>query len=75
MEIKSFDAHIDDLLDGDTPRQKYEYLKALIRENAILKGRLDFCKNQFEIIRNNEFVDETTRKWTDSVLTTLSKPI
>lgn len=61
---------IEDLLEGDTPRQKFEYLQNLISENARLKGRLDFCKDQFAIIRDNP-----SEKWIDSVIKTLNTPV
>jgi hypothetical protein len=64
-----------DLLEGNTPREKWQYLKDLIAENNRAKGRIDFCKNQFIIIRKNEDTDPFTKGWIKSVLETLETPI
>jgi len=73
--MKSYLTEIDDLLIGETPRQKYEWLESLIKENAIAKGRIDYCRNQFEIIKNEPQTDPFTRGWCKAILETLSTPI
>jgi hypothetical protein len=72
--IRAYMSQIEDLLEGETPRQKYEWLDNLIKENARAKGRIIFCKNQFEIIKDST-TDSHTKGWISSVLETLSTPI
>lgn len=73
--IRAYMSQIEDLLEGDTPRQKYEWLNNLIKENARAKGRIDFCKNQFQIIKDSSETDPYTKGWIKSVLEQLATPI
>lgn len=73
--MKSYLALIEDLLEGHTPKQKYEYLQSLISENARAKGRIDFCKNQFTILANDESTHKFQVSLIESVIKTLETPI
>ncbi len=73
--IRAFMSQIEDMLEGDTPRQKYQFLKELIEHNARAKGRIDFCKNQFTLIRDSDATDPYTKGYIKHILETLDTPI
>ena len=71
--MKSYLAEIDEMLEGQTPKEKFEWLKNLINENARAKGRIDFCKRQFEIIRTGS--EPYTKGYIESIMKTLDKEL
>jgi len=70
--MTSYTIMIEELLIGETPKEKYEWLKNLVSENARAKGRLDFCKRQFEIIQKNIDTDPYTKGYVGSILKTFN---
>lgn len=69
--MKSYLAEIDEMLGGQTPKEKFEWLKNLINESARAKGRIDFCKRQFEIILTSSETDSYTKGYIESIMKTL----
>lgn len=49
-----------------------EELEKLELENARLRGRIAFLKNQIEIIGNNN-IESTTSIWCEAILKTISE--
>lgn len=73
--MNSYLSEIEDLLQGDTPREKYQCLKDLVKELSRVKGRLDYCKSQLKIIENNPGTDPYTKGYVSSVIKVLNQDI
>jgi hypothetical protein len=73
--MNSFNNEIMDLLPGDTPRKKWQALKDLIAENSRAKGRIDFCKTQFESLLKDTSTHPVVMGWIRSIIETLNTPI
>jgi hypothetical protein len=72
--MNSYENEIMDLLQGDTPKEKYESLVKLNKENAKHLGTIKFVINQFEAFkRNAPFLSTTMNNWISACYNTLKK--
>ena len=73
--MRSYNALIESLCEGNTPREKYEWLDKLIHENNRAKGRIDFCRKQFEILLKDESTHPVMMGFIRAIINTLDTPI
>lgn len=73
--MNSYLNEIEDLLLGETPRQKYEWVKKQLDDFNKAMGRLDYASRQCKIIRDNPATDPYTKGYIQHVINQLDSPL
>jgi len=74
--MTNYQNDIMDLLQGNTPKEKYENLLEIRNELAAALGRLEFCKYQFgSILAHTPYLDAGNRNWIESIIVTMNTPL